>query len=199
MAIITLPTGIKFAAGSGAGQRTYGMSTSSDATGAGQDRTFGPSRWTLRLVSPEEMLPTEAALWESVVIRLRGRINHLAAHDPGKVAPLGTRRGTLTLTAAAAAGATSISVSGTGTLVAGDWLQIGTGLGTSQLVKVAVDTSTAAVTIEPPLRTAFAINAAVTWDKPLGYYKLASQVGQWTYGAGTLQGGFALDLVEQWA
>lgn len=199
MAIITLPSGIKFAAGSGAGMRTYGMQTQSDATGAMQTRTFGPSRWSLKLISPEEMSLQEAALWESVVIRLRGRVNHLAAYDPGKVAPLGTRRGTLTLSAAAAAGATTIQVSGTGTLLAGDWLQIGTGLGSSQLVKVAVDTSTAAVTIEPPLRMAFALNAAVTWDKPLGYYKLASEMGLWTYGAGSLQGGFALDLLEQFA
>ena len=84
------------------------------------------------------------------------------------------------------------------TLLAGDWLQIGTGLGTSQLVKVMSSAfeapdGTMAVAIEPPLRTAFAGGAPVTWDKPVAYYKQTS-APQWSYRPGRLykQGGFTL-------
>jgi hypothetical protein len=199
MAIITLPTGMLFGAGSGMGQRRYDQQTGSDSTGAGQARSFGPPRWRLSLISPAKLRPAEAALWEAVLLGLRGRLNHLAAHDVGKPAPLGTRRGTLTLGAAASAGDTSINVTGSGTLLTGDWLGIGSGLGTSQLVKVMADAAGATVVIEPPLRTAFSGGAAVTWDKPVAYYKTTSDPGLWTYNAGGLQSNFALDLLEQWA
>jgi hypothetical protein len=89
------------------------------------------------------------------------------------------------------------------TLLAGDWLQVGTpGVATSQLVKVvasatATNNSLMTVTIEPPLRQQFTAASVVAWSKPLGYYK---QVGdlQSSYGAGRTQGGFALDLLENW-
>jgi hypothetical protein len=208
VSIVTLPAGLPFGAGCGAGQRRYDLHTASDATGAGQARSFGPPRWTLSLISPDKLRPAEAALWEQVLVNLRGRLNHLAAHDPGKPAPVGTARGAMTLSAAAAIGATTLAVQGAGastTLLAGDWLQLGAGLGTSQLVKVAANATAtvggafAALAIEPPLRLAFGIGVAVTWDKPVSYYKLASTPGLWTYGTNGLQGGFALDLLEQWS
>jgi hypothetical protein len=199
VSIITLPSALLFGPETGVGQQRYDMSSVSDATGAGQDRTFGPPRWALTLASPSNLKPAEGALWEQLVIKLRGRLNHLAAHDPGKPAPLGTRRGALVLGAGAAIGATTIGVTGAGTLLAGDWLQIGSGLGSSQLVKVADDTATATVYIEPPLRMAFSAGELVTWDKPVGYYKMVSQPGKWTYAAGGLQRGFALDLLERFA
>jgi hypothetical protein len=91
------------------------------------------------------------------------------------------------------------------TLRAGDWLQLGTGLGTSQLVKVmadatATDDGRMTVQVEPPLRQQFASAGAVVWDRPVAYYK---QLGtpQWSYRPGLLakQGGFALDLLEAFA
>jgi hypothetical protein len=119
------------------------------------------------------------------------------------------------------------------TLKAGDQLQIGTGVGTSQLVKI-VDDATATefaeavwqtgggaqaiwsttggqvtwsddgspgesmtVTFEPPLRTAFAKDTAVTWDKPVAYYRMQGYP-KWQYSqrAYRREGGFAADFVE---
>jgi hypothetical protein len=196
MAIITLPTGILFGAGSGVEQITYDITNGSAVTGADQPVSFGPARWGLTLLAPDRQYQSEAAAWEVLVLQLRGRLNVLACHDPGKPAPRGTRRGSLALGAAAAAGATSVNVTGTGTLLRGDWLQIGTGLGTSQLVKVVADTSTAAVQIEPPLRSAHASGTVVTWDKPLGYWRRGPERARWTYTGGGLQQGFALQFVE---
>lgn len=91
------------------------------------------------------------------------------------------------------------------TLLAGDWLQIGSGLGTSQLVKAVADAAAAesgamTVTFEPPLRKAHLAAVAVTWDKPVAYYKQTS-VPQWGYRPAMRykQGGFALDLLESWS
>lgn len=92
------------------------------------------------------------------------------------------------------------------TLLPGDWLQIGTGVGTSQLVKVvatateAAQDGTLSVTFEPPLRWAFSSAAVVAWDKPLGYYKQTS-APSWSYriGRSRKEGGFAVDLLESWA
>ena len=91
------------------------------------------------------------------------------------------------------------------TLLPGDWLQLGSGVGTSQLVKVvaaaqANDAARMDVTVEPPLRTAFAGGTVVTLDRPVAYYKQTS-VPQWSYKAGARlkEGGFALDLLESWA
>lgn len=87
------------------------------------------------------------------------------------------------------------------TISIGDWLQIGTGVGTSQLVKVTASSSesnagTMAVTFEPPLRTGFASGTPVTWDKPVAYYKQTS-APQWGYHA-RKSTGYALDLLENW-
>ena len=54
-----------------------------------------------------------------------------------------------------------------------------------------------ALTVEPPLRTAFSNGAAVTWDKPIAYYKQAA-APSWAYKPGRTMGGFALDLLESW-
>lgn len=198
MSIITLPTsGMMFGAGCGMGLRNFDMLSGSDLTGTMQARTFAPARWVLKLVSPSKVDHLEAAPWERTILQLRGRSNHLAAFDPGRPVPRGTRRGALSLSASGAIGDPSISLSGTGSLLTGDLLQIGSGLGTSQLVKVMGDTSGASVQIEPPLRMAFSAGAVVTWDHPVAYFKQTGESSIWTYET-ALQSGYALDLLESW-
>jgi hypothetical protein len=197
MSVVMQPTGMLIGSGSGMGIRTFDMLSGSDMTGSMQARTLGPARWVLKLVSPQKMSHLESAPWERIVMQLRGRVNHLAAFDPGRPVPNGTRRGALTLTASGAIGDSTIAVSGSGSLLTGDMLQIGSGLGTSQLVKVVEDSSGAAVVIEPPLRMAFTAGAAVAWDHPRAYFKQTGESSIWTYEK-SLQSGFALDLLESW-
>lgn len=123
------------------GQARYDIVEQSDSTGTQATRLLGPARWTLALQSQPVQSFAQAGLWESMVYGLRGRVNHLAAFDPGRVLPAGTLRGSPVLSAIAAAGATTATLVGgtNGTLLAGDLLQIGTGLGTSQTVKVMAD------------------------------------------------------------
>lgn len=383
MSVITWPTTIGTAAEFTLGQQRYDVTESSDSTGADAARLLGPPRWTVSLRSVEAVPLAVAGAWEAMLLQLRGRVNHLALHDPVRAVPQGTLRGTPTLNASASAGATSIVLagvrnarnllvqtrafdgsawtainggtvtantatapdgtvsadtitdanasanagrrqtitiaddstsytgsvhllkttggtsptvqvqvvlvngsavtrairvdtdagailSGTGhivdayadwwrvdmtatnnasgntqarldvlpavdahggsgsvvsttgsctawgaqlelgssasayeppTLLPGDWLQIGSGVGTSQLVKVVASSAesidgTMTVLFEPPLRTGFSAGAAVTWDKPVAYYKQTS-APQWGYRA-RMSTGYALDLLESW-
>lgn len=208
MSIITLPAGFDRTIGSFAiSQARYDMLEASDATGTVAARLFGPPRWRVAMGCVQALLLDDAALWETVLLRLRGGVNHLAVYDPVRTQPQGTMRGTLTLVGVHAAGAVAVNLSGGAgqagaTMNAGDWLQLGAGLGTSQLVKVMVNATAdgagaIALTVEPPLRIALAGGAAVTWDKPVAYYRQLGEPG-WQYPEWRMSGGYALDLLEAW-
>jgi hypothetical protein len=207
MAIIAMPATLRIGACS-IGQARYDLVEMSDASGSQAARVFGPPRWRLSLASPPALTLAQAAVWEALLLQLRGGVNHLSAWDPVRVQPAGTMRGTMTLNGSHSAGVVAISVTAGGgqastTLLAGDWLQLGTGLGTSQLVKVVANATAngsgvIALTIEPPLRTAFSGGAAVAWDRPLTYFKQGG-APQWSYAAGRTQSGFAIDALESWS
>jgi hypothetical protein len=148
--------------------------------------------------------------WQAMVSRLRGRVNHLAAFDPLRIAPLGTMRGTLTLASPLAQGAFSMSVTGGAgqagaTLLRGDWLQIGAGLA-GQLVMVTADATAngsgvIAVSFENPIRLAagYIAGTAVTWDRPLGHYKMVDSSSVLSsVDGGMLDGGAFVSLQEEW-
>lgn len=208
MSVITMSTALIVGAFS-IGQHRFDLSEVSESTGAAQARALGPQRWSMSLAAPNNGISqTAAAVWEAMILQLRGNTNHLAAWDIAKPAPLGTCRGAMTLSGAHAQGVTSLSIAVTGqsglTLLPGDWLQIGSGTG-GQLVKVmtggTANASTITVVVEPPIRPAagYAGATAVTWDKALGHYKMMTPSPQWNYVPGfNTVAGFALDLLEQW-
>lgn len=211
MAIITLPTALKVGPDCDWGLQHYALVGASESGGSEQVRLLSPSRWVATLKPPEwlSVAAGELAEWQALAAQLRGRVNVLAAWNWSQPAPRGTMRGTLTLSASAAAGATSISVTGGAgqagtTWLAGDMLQVGTGLGTSQLVMVtapatANGSGVAALSIEPPLRDAYTSGTACTWDKPLAYFRGTAQSARWTYGnSGLSASGIVIPLVETW-
>jgi hypothetical protein len=183
-------------------QISYDMVEVSDPTGAEAIRLFGPPRWRTSLSAMPDMNLAQASEWEVIVLQLRRGINHLAVWDPVRVLPRGTMRGTPTLSSGAPAGSTAINLSGaSGTLLKGDWLQIGTGVGTSQLVKSMSDVTAVAgavtVTFEPALRISYSTGAVITLDRPVFYARQIGKTTKWEYQAGNmLQSGFALDLLE---
>lgn len=93
---------------------------------------------------------------------------------------------------------------GDATLLRGDWLQIGSGVG-SHLARVAADVTldgsgAGTVTFEPPARAAFSSGAAVTVERALGHYRLLQDAV--TFDAqsnGPHTAGMDLQLVESWA
>lgn len=211
MAVITWPSSLHPGPGTSWGQRRFDLSFASETTGAQQDRLLAPPRWQLGIQQPDLLTPQQAGQWAALVMQLRGRVNHLLAPNFGRLVPLGTMRGTLTLGAAPAAGATAVTVTGGAgqagaTLLAGDMLQIGAGVGTSQLVMVMADATAngsgvITLQVEPPLRTAFSSGAAVTWNRPAAYFKLAGTTARWSFEPGPglpYTTAMALDLLEHW-
>ena len=180
-------------------QVSYDMVETSDSTGAEAVRLLGPPRWKVSMGAGDNMTLTQSGLWEAIVMKLKRGINCLAVFDPVRTLPQGTMRGTPTLAASAAAGAETITLSGgAGTLSVGDWAQLGTGPGTSQLVKViAPYDGSAPLNFAPPLRIGFATGTPVTLDHPVFYARMINKSVRWDYQAGNMfVSGFALDLLE---
>lgn len=173
MTTITYPVGLKVDGFSFGGQVTYDMAETSDSTGSTAARIFGPPRWTVSIASPAANVMTDASKWESLLLRMRGKVNTLAMWDIYCPAPRGTMRGTPFLAATLAAGATTMTLSASGTLLTGDWIGINSGLGSSQLVKVVAD---AVSTVAAPSNVVWRNSSAatVTWTNSL------SQTVTWT-------------------
>lgn len=205
MAILTIPSGLLVRTFN-FGQARYDLDFSNGDTGVSQTRLGAPPRWTAAIVGPQWLTAAEAAIWKDLILRLQGRVNHLAVYDYDHQAPAGTMRGTLTLASAVAAGATTISVTGGAgeagkTLLAGDWVGIGSGY-TRQLVNVAANATAngsgvISLTISQPSRWAQSSGSGVTWDKPTAIFKQRSSSNSWSR-EGSVRTGYSLDLIETW-
>lgn len=205
MSILTIPSGLLVRAFN-MGQQRFDQEFSSGDTGVSQTRLLAPPRWTASIVAPQWLSAADAAIWRDLILRLQGRVNQLAVHDYDNPAPLGTMRGTLTLASAVAAGATSLSVTGGAgqagtTLLAGDWIGIGSG-STRQLVSVAANATAngsgvIALTIAQPARWAQSSGSSVAWDKPTALFRQRTSSNSWSRD-GDVRTGYSLDLVESW-
>ncbi len=206
MAIITIPTTLALGAGCEMGEVRSDAVDGSAPSQIEQARVYGPPRWTMLLTSPPATINGDAERWASLRTRLMGHVNALAAPPVPRTEPRGTMRGTMTLQSAAAAGASSATITASGqgsaTLLDGDWLQIGTGLGTSQLIRVNADATAASgvitITFDHVLRTAFAAGSPVTWLRPVGYWRRADTETRWSYTNRRIGGSQSVDLVEVW-
>jgi len=207
MSIVTIPTGMIFKR-QDFGTRDFGLDFSNADSGASQTAINGPPRLTCSLVANDSMDRGEAAVWRSLVLSLKGRVNQLAVYDLLNAAPRGTLRGTLTLATAAVAGADSVRISGTSaqagkTLLAGDWIGVNQGGTNRQLLHVQSDAVADAagvivVSVAPNLRVGVALGSAVTWDKPTCLMRRTTQENSWS-SSGATQGAFNLDLMEDWS
>lgn len=235
MAIVTMPSDLPVGAFTWA-QVRYDLAEVSDATGDAAVRLLGPPRWRISMSSTREKLGN-GAKWEAMLLQLRGRVNTLAAYDPLRAAPQGTLRGAPFLRDDVPVGATScVLADAVGTLLSGDLLQIGAGLGTSQLVKLTADAASSILTagspswvngssqvvgwvngssqavawanggqmtvnFEAPLRRAYQAGTAVSWNRPIAYFKATNPNAGWSYraGGGLSVDNFSLDLLEVFA
>lgn len=207
---VTIPAGLIFGPDCGIAEQRYDSVDQSESTGSTQVRLRGHPRWVITLTPPQRLKRAEAAYWRAVTLKLKGRANVLAAYDPARTAPRGTMRGSMTLASNVVAGAETMSVTaGVGeagrSLLAGDWLQIGTGHGTSQLIMLTDDamadgSGVIAINFAHPLRRAYTAGAVITWDKPLGYFRQTQDRTAWRYkGQSLLEEGYGLgDMLEDW-
>lgn len=206
MSIVALPPSLLVSQHS-FGMRRYDLTFAGGDTGATQTAVLGWPRRTCSLSSPELIRPEQAALWRTFLHSVAGRVNHVAVYDRLNPAPKGTARGNWLAAAPASAGAkTLVIAAGSGqagrTLLAGDLVGVNQQGTNRQVLHVQADSVVAGsglvtISFEPALRIPVVAGSAVVWDAPTCLMKSESDADSWTVSRG-FQGGFSLDLLEQW-
>lgn len=197
MSIIQVPAGLSVASQTWAQQRNdFEFRSSFGAQAIEASSPVWLSALTATSKRPE--------LWQALMLQLRGKTNQVALWNMGRPQPKGSMRGTMTL-GATAQGATTLTISSTGqggkTLLAGDYLGVGSGL-TQQVVMVVADATAngsgvISVSTEPALRNSFGAGASVTWYRPCALFRRKDSTAQWMYEPGVVKG-MSLDLIEDW-
>jgi len=205
MAIVALPVDLLVSQHS-FGVRRYDITFPGGDTGAVQTAVHGFPRRMCSLTSPPLISDEDAARWRTLLHALDGRVNHLAVHDRLNPEPRGTARGAWTASAAGAGSAVMTINAGAAqagkTLLAGDWIGVNQMSSGRQMLHVQADTTVDGngwmlVSFKPVLRIAVAAGSVVVWQRPTCLMKSQSDEDSWSVSKGK-QGGFSLDLLEQW-
>ena len=132
-----------------------------------------------------------AAPWKSLLVGLKGQTGTFLLGDPDGKAPQGTAT---TCSISGNAGVDSVSAVINGSLLAGDYIQIGTS-GSSRLHMVLQDiTSSGSMEIWPALRSDYTSQSA-TLINPKGVFRLATKVTAWSIN-NVSSYGISFDCVE---
>ena len=118
-----------------------------------------------------------AADWKAMLVALKGSVGTFLLGDPDYATPRGTVSGTPTLSGTA--GDSTVSVTMTGTLLAGDYIQLGTG-SAARLHQVLVDQSDSGnLEIWPDLRSTYS-GETVIYSSPKGVFRLGNSTTSWS-------------------
>ena len=118
-----------------------------------------------------------AADWKAMLVALKGSVGTFLLGDPDYATPRGTVSGTPTLSGTA--GDSTVSVTMTGTLLAGDYIQLGTG-SAARLHQVLVDQSGSGnLEIWPDLRGTYS-GETVIYSSPKGVFRLGNSTTSWS-------------------
>lgn len=132
-------------------------------------------RWAASISLPP-MKRQDAESWVAFLLSLYGQVGTFLLSDPNCPAPRGTAT-SATLTGTA--GSTSPTITMTGTLLAGDYISLGSGSST-RLHKVVQDRSgTGTIEIWPALRESVT-DAAVDLTEAKGRFRLKDNITQWS-------------------
>jgi hypothetical protein len=132
-------------------------------------------RWAASISLPP-MKRQDAESWVAFLLSLYGQVGTFLLSDPNCPAPRGTAT-SATLTGTA--GSTSPTITMTGTLLAGDYISLGSGA-TARLHKVVQDRSgNGTIEIWPALRSSVT-DAAVDLTEAKGRFRLKDNITQWS-------------------
>lgn len=147
-------------------------------------------RWTASVSIPPVRRDL-AEPWNAFLLALKGPVGTFLLGDPNAKAPRGTAS-TATLTGTA--GSSSPTITMTGTLLAGDYIQLGSN-GTSTLHKVLVNRSgSGTLEIWPKLRSSVT-GATVTLSNTVGRFRLSSTQQSFSIDSASIYG-ISFDCVE---
>lgn len=147
-------------------------------------------RWTASVTIPPVRRDL-AEPWVAFLLALNGPVGTFLLGDPNAKAPQGTAT-SATITGAARSSSPTITM--TGTLLAGDYIQIGSGA-TATLHKVLQDRNgTGTIEIWPALRSV-ASSAAVTLTNTVGRFRLSGTQQSFNINDASIYG-ISFDCVE---
>lgn len=152
-------------------------------TYAGQAHAYSGQMWQADISLPA-MKRADAEQWIAFLVSLRGQYGTFTLNDPSATSPRGTAT---SATISGSTGDSSVSVTMTGTLLAGDYIQLGTGAD-ARLHKVLQDQSgTGTLEIWPALR---ADQSSVSADltSASGVFRLASNQQSWSVNEASVYG-----------
>jgi len=133
-----------------------------------------------------------AADWKAMLVALKGSVGTFLLGDPDYATPRGTVSGTPTLSGTA--GDSTVSVTMTGTLLAGDYIQLGTG-SAARLHQVLVDQSgNGNLEIWPDLRSTYS-GETVIYSSPKGVFRLGNSTTSWSIDNASFYG-ISFDAIE---
>ena len=118
----------------------------------------------------------KAAQWKAMLTALKGSVGTFLLGDPDYATPQGT---VSACTLTGSAGDETVTVVMTGSLLAGDYIQLGSS-SSARLHQVLVDqTGDGSLEIWPALRSDYTA-ATVTFNSPKGVFRLSSNMTAWS-------------------
>lgn len=148
-------------------------------TGVQQVQGYSRQRWEVDVRLPT-LKHADAVKWVAWLASLRGRFGTFTLGDPMAKTPAGTAT---SATITGTAGSDAVTVTMTGTLLAGDYIQIGTGL--HRVLQNRSGSGT--MQIWPALRSSVTSVAAVLTN-PVGRFRLMSDEQSWTVNSASFYG-----------
>ena len=133
-----------------------------------------------------------AAEWKAMLVALKGSVGTFLLGDPDYVTPRGTIEGSPTLSGTA--GDSTVSITMTGTLLAGDYIQLGTS-SAARLHQVLVDQDGSGdLEIWPNLRDTYS-GETVIYSSPKGVFRLGNSTTSWSIDNASFYG-ISFDAIE---
>tara|TARA_R110000765_G_scaffold94473_1_gene178151 strand:+ start:150 stop:737 length:588 start_codon:yes stop_codon:yes gene_type:complete len=137
--------------------------------------SFGGQRWSASVSIPPVRRDL-AAPWKSMLVGLKGQVGSFLLGDPDYVTPQGTATaGTLT----GAIATDSVAVTLDGTLLAGDYIQLGTAAASKLHLVLQDQDGNGTLEIWPPLRQAYTAST-LTLASPKGVFRLTENMASWS-------------------
>lgn len=139
----------------------------------------------------------QAAAWVNFLLKLRGMTGTFLMGDPDGAEPQGVATGTPKVNGSNAAGSKTLATKGwttgvSGILLAGDYIQVGTGTAT-RLYRVLTDANSdgsghATLDIFPRLRETLVDNVTITTENCVGCFRLANNTRSWSLDTSLIYG-----------
>ena len=152
--------------------------------------SHGGQKWEASVTIPS-VHRDKAAEWKALLVGLKGQVGTFLLGDPDYATPQGT---VSSCTLTGTAGDESVSVVMSGTLLAGDYIQLGSG-SSAKLHQVLLDQDgDGSLEIWPALRSNYT-GATVVFNNPKGVFRLSNNVTSWSINNASIYG-ISFEAVE---